>query len=140
MDRHAERASPGSSTVGVGLQVEDQRESLVDSFHLLDGQPAGWLCEAVEIDGRELVAHHQCLLISNDHRRPEDRLTSAGTRERDDPGAESEPVWLQDDGVPPTFLRVTFAARGQPIDLTPHAVQRCRPEWLGLQQGRPDHP
>ncbi len=39
----------------VCLQVEDQRKDFVDPPHLIDGQEADRLDEAVEIDGRKLV-------------------------------------------------------------------------------------
>ncbi len=57
----------------VCLQVENQRKGFVDPPHLIDGQEADRLGEAVEIDGRKLVAHDQGLAISDGHWRPEAR-------------------------------------------------------------------
>jgi len=89
------------------------------------------LGETVKVNGGELVAHDQGRLVGDGDGRPEAGLACAGARERDDPGAEVEPVRLQDDGEPAASLLVAAAACWQPVDLTAHAA---RPSLLD----RPD--
>lgn len=95
------------------LQLEDQGESLIDALDLVDGQEADWFREAAQVHGPELVAHHECPATGDEHCGPEAGLSCAGAREREDSGAQGEPVRLQHHRVPsaPAF---TGAGLGTP--------------------------
>jgi hypothetical protein len=104
------------------LQAEYEGEGIVDSLHLLESEAACGFGQSVQVDGGDLVAHHQCPPVVDLNGWAEAGLSGAGAGEGDDPGAEGEPVWLQYDGVTTSLLLMALATRGQPVDLTPHDV------------------
>lgn len=60
------------------LQVQDQSQGLVHLLHLLDGQKPDWLGEAIEVNGVELIAHDQRVLVTDDNQRSETGFARAG--------------------------------------------------------------
>jgi hypothetical protein len=93
---------------GALLEIEHQGERVVDALHLIEGQKARLLREAVEVHRGELITHDQSLTLCDDDRWPKAGRARSGACEGDDPRTQGQPVGLQYDGESATALLVAL--------------------------------